>query len=49
LLFVCLLSRASANRDRHQHRCRAAAIAGLRPAADSGGRLHLDARLLGLG
>ena len=42
LLFVCLLFRARANRDRHEHRCRAAAIAGLRPAANSGGRLHIN-------
>ena len=52
LLICCLfwfLSRAGANRDRHQHRCRATAIAGLRAADLPGAGLHLDARLLGLG
>ena len=47
LLFVCSLAGARTNR--HQHRCRATAVTGLRSAADSVTRLYVDAWLLGLG
>jgi len=52
-LVVCSLfafvSGARANCDRHQRRHRAAAVAGLRSAADTNARLFVGARLLGLG
>ena len=51
LFFVCVRPSARSNhdRDRHERRRRAAAIAGLRTAAPSRARLYMGAGLLGLG